>query len=218
MVIEEMGISSPIHAMPFFNNPFCLNTASVFLALVFLLLTSSCLKKNRSYLEKEGSTLTIKNDSILHLQSTDTSGNSVFEVYLHRISSNTLRKREVYFPGGSPVILEYFDHSGRLNGLRRGYYENGCLSIEEHYQSGVEHGTFRYYHPNCRIYWSTNFENGKAHGVDTTWTKDGIVKEIFKSDHGILIDTGFVFDAKGKDSIHYFFKGGKLVDSLAFKR
>ncbi|MCU0347898.1 MAG: hypothetical protein MUC59_13240 [Saprospiraceae bacterium] len=206
------------HVIPFFiNNPFCPNPTSVFLALVFLLLTTSCLKKNRSHLEKEGTTLTIKNDSILLLQSIDTSGMTVFEVYHHRISSKTLRKREVYFPDGSPVILEYFDYSGRLNGVRREYYENGYLSTEEHYRNGIKHGRFRYFHPNGQTYWSTNFEDGKAHGGDTSWTKEGIVKEIFNFDHDLVIDTGFIFNVNGRDSIHYYFKNGSVMDSTVFR-
>ena len=99
------------------------------------------------------------------------------------VKGNLHGKRIIYFPSGSPEIIEHYRH-GQIHGILEVYYENGQVeltgtytdgamngSVKKFYPDGqlkeeisfrnnIEEGPFTEYHPNGEIHWTGTYHNG----------------------------------------------------------
>ena len=73
-----------------------------------------------------------------------------------------------------------FDYYKDDNGLYQGEYKsyhNGKLLVHKYYKDDQLHGIFKSYHNNGKLYNICNFINGKEHGEDKFYNKDGSYDE-----------------------------------------
>ncbi len=101
-----------------------------------------------------------------------------------------------YYPSGA-LRSRTSIQEGRIDGLSRGFYENGQLQIEERFRAGVSHGLrtkwradgsklsagkivngvfdgkFVKWHPNGTISQEISMKEGQAHGVSKSWDEEG---------------------------------------------
>lgn len=155
-------------------------------------------------------------DSLIMVEQLDTFGITTFTVYVKGIKDSNKRKREIYFPEGQILSREYFNQKGELNGSIKEYYQNGCLSAKAQYVHGMKNGRSVFYYSDCSIQRAVEYKGDMVDGYDSIWAESGSLKEVFKYSKNTLIDTGYIFDREGRDSIKYIFDQGVLIDSIHF--
>jgi antitoxin component YwqK of YwqJK toxin-antitoxin module len=144
-------------------------------------------------------------DSVRHGQSLTyyDNGKDIFLKENYR-KGNLHGERIIYFPNGSPEIVEHYRH-GRIHGALKAYYENGQLELSGMYTDGtmngtlkkfypggqlkeevsfannIEEGPFTEYHPNGNIHWTGTYRNGDNEvGELKEFDEDGLlVKKMF---------------------------------------
>tara|TARA_R110002049_G_scaffold231823_1_gene404402 strand:- start:3847 stop:4548 length:702 start_codon:yes stop_codon:yes gene_type:complete len=96
------------------------------------------------------------------------------------------------------LILEHFDDSGRLDGERFVYYENGEVAEEQNYKEGKLDGVSKWYSENKIILKEFIYVDGELHGVAK-----------FFNPKGELLVEGQYKRGK-KDGIWKYYENGKL--------
>ncbi len=95
------------------------------------------------------------------------------------------------------LVYEKQEKDGKQNGLFRGYYENGSLSIEYACINELREGNYTKWHSNGKMAEQLNYHNDEPHGVFRHWDESGrrikVTSETYY--HGKLIG---IYNVNGK--------------------
>jgi antitoxin component YwqK of YwqJK toxin-antitoxin module len=78
---------------------------------------------------------------------------------------------EDYPKGARKVAIEI--HRGKVDGLSRGWFENGQEEVEEHFTAGVSQGLRTRWHANGQRKSEEHIEHGKLEGSYLEWHANG---------------------------------------------
>ena len=94
-------------------------------------------------------------------------GNAVQRMKIKSGKWKEFNKHAVLISEGSYVNNE-------KHGVWREYYDHtGSIMIEETFQHGVQHGKYRSFHPNGRVWSEGEFSNGLREGYFQVFDEDG---------------------------------------------
>ena len=90
--------------------------------------------------------------------------------------SDTLHgTRTLFFPNGSPEIVEHYEH-GTMQGLYTTYYEGGGKDIEGKYDNGVMTGVWKRHYPSGQVMETVMFADNAENGPFTEFHENGNLK------------------------------------------
>lgn len=94
--------------------------------------------------------------------------------------------RKMYFQNGNVSVERYYTNS-ISNGLEKEYYEDGTLKQKGVLISGKEDGIWEIYFPNGQLKRRTNYKNGKFDGESTTYYSTGKILSVELGQNGKII-------------------------------
>jgi antitoxin component YwqK of YwqJK toxin-antitoxin module len=98
-------------------------------------------------------------------------------------------KRE-YYDGSSELLSEYFEINGKKEGVFKGYYSNGQLSLITLYVDGKKNGESKSYYPNGKLSIIGTFIDDKENGEYKQYDYEGtLVKSCIYKNGVIESDT-----------------------------
>lgn len=62
---------------------------------------------------------------------------------------------------------------GKEHGKWQGWFENGALQFEKHFENGVPAGIWRFYYKTGKLHTEYGYEQGRQHGVFTAYLPNG---------------------------------------------
>lgn len=89
------------------------------------------------------------------------------------VKAKTLRQ---CYPSGR-LKAEWTEKDGKLDGLRRFWFESGQLFAEAEYRDGVIDGYLREWTEEGRMTLLAKAKGGEFHGDYQSWWDDGVIKE-----------------------------------------
>lgn len=107
--------------------------------------------------------------------------------------------------------LKWNYENGVLNGVSKGYYENGNLKYEQNYKNGILDGKMKLYYENGKIEVDGNYKNGKAEGVWKSYYEDGKLKGEGKFGNGNREGVWKKYSEDGKVIQEENFKNGEKI-------
>ena len=102
------------------------------------------------------------------------------------------------------LILENFDHLGKLSGERLVYYENGQIAEKQHYISGDLNGEVVLYSEKGVVLKSFVYEKGELHGIS----------KIFNGKGELLIEGAYKLGKKY--GVWKYYENAKLKEEKRF--
>ncbi|MDY0089049.1 MAG: hypothetical protein RBR78_01650 [Flavobacteriaceae bacterium] len=88
-----------------------------------------------------------------------------------KVSEGWVRNREYdgewrYYHYNSPAIMTLENYkNGKLEGVRKVFYEGGAIAEEAVYKDGIKNGSYKKYSENGVVLEESNFKNGEYDGV-----------------------------------------------------
>ena len=73
------------------------------------------------------------------------------------------------------MIEENYGNDGKLEGLRKVFYENGVIADQTNYKNGKLNGEAKWFSENEKLIKIANYENGEFHGDYVSYDKEGQV-------------------------------------------
>lgn len=124
------------------------------------------------------------------------------------ITVNKLKEGEwKYYHKSSSVIMTIENYSkGKLNGVRKVFFNDGKIAEEATYLNDKKHGSYKSYTEKGTILEASNYANGKLHGY-----------AIFRDGGGNLASEGNYKD-DAKDGVWKFYKKGKFDKEETFPK
>lgn len=88
--------------------------------------------------------------------------------------------------------------NGKIDGVRKMYYQNGKLIVERNYLQSVPNGLETEYYEDGSIKQKGIMKNGKEDGVWEIYFPNGQVKQRTKFDNGNMVDESVIYYSNGK--------------------
>jgi antitoxin component YwqK of YwqJK toxin-antitoxin module len=121
--------------------------------------------------------------------------------------------------------------NGKEHGTDTTYYRSGCLQALRTLVNGVENGQWFYYYDSTTIVaWEMNYSEGKKHGKQIFYAKNGDTTRLEFFKHGIIDGTKTTYSTNSKveKEVHYknglmdgtfkvYNPEGKIVESINYK-
>lgn len=85
---------------------------------------------------------------------------------------------------GGQRLSEIPVKGGIINGLARGWHDNGQLEVEETFVAGQSHGVRKRWYPNGKLKSEATIVKGELHGPFTEWHENGQRSISMIMDHG----------------------------------
>lgn len=134
------------------------------------------------------------------------------------------RKGDAWYFQGTPYTGEFIDYyysgrkqgtgilkNGKLEGLRKMYFQNGKVSIERHYASGIPNGTGKEFYENGVLKQKGTFINGKEDGTWEIYFPNGKIKQRSVLKDGIMEGQTTIYYSTGKVLAVELAQNGKLI-------
>jgi len=103
-----------------------------------------------------------------------------------------------HFKKKSVMALEYYK-AGKLNGVRKVFFENGAIAEETNYINGVKQGVYKKYTEKGLVLEEVTYKNNQFNGT-----------AIYRDAEGHIASQGTYTDGL-KTGVWKFYEGGKLV-------
>lgn len=124
-----------------------------------------------------------------------------------------IKRSGVYDPDNGKKIISYDDGTyseytlvnGKINGLRKDFYENGNIESEYFKLNGELNGSFKSYYSSGKLSLTGNYLNGKKHGIFVEYDEDGVKNKEIEMANGML------------NGVSKYFTGGKISFLYTFK-
>jgi antitoxin component YwqK of YwqJK toxin-antitoxin module len=107
-----------------------------------------------------------------------------------------------YYPNGR-VSGEGTLRNGQPDGYWKAWNENGTLKSEGNRKNFQLDSIWKFYSGDGQLLLEINYRNGKKDGLKTTYTDQGIIRELFKND----VKDGMT---------RYYYKDGKIMQEIPF--
>ena len=105
----------------------------------------------------------------------------------------------IYYHENSPKIMtSEFHKNGKLEGIRKVYYQSGKIAEETQYKLGIKNGYYKKYAENGVLFEESNYVNGEFNGL-----------AIFRNPQNIVVSKGMFKNGK-KSGIWEFNTNGKI--------
>lgn len=106
--------------------------------------------------------------------------------------------------------------NGRLDGLRKMYFQNGNVSLERYYKNSIPNGLEQEFYEDGSLKQKGEFINGKEEGVWEMYYPNGKVKQrnIFKN--GKMVDKSITFMSNGNEDRNELIIDGKILPDSKF--
>ncbi len=85
---------------------------------------------------------------------------------------------------GGQRLSEIPVQAGIINGLARGWHDNGQLEVEETFVDGKSDGVRKRWYANGKLKSETTIVKGELHGAYTEWHENGQMSIRMSMDHG----------------------------------
>ena len=114
----------------------------------------------------------------------------------------------IYYHNKSKVVMteEFYDHKGKLEGLKKTYYLSGQLAQQENYSSGILVGESKWFSESGKVIRVFNYQNGELHGPAKIYDVKG------------NIEMEGVYQNDRRHGIWKFYKNGKFDKEKDFTR
>lgn len=148
-----------------------------------------------------------RSDDIKRIPSTHQMENKNGVLYFNNIphSGNFID----YFYNGKKEREGVLKH-GTLEGLQKGYSQNGTLVVEREYKGGIPHGIEKHYYPDGILKQKGVFSDGKEIGVWEMYYPNGQVKQKSIFNKGVMDGESVAYYSTGKILATEVAKNGKL--------
>ncbi len=146
-------------------------------------------------------------DSIKRIPSTNNMDRKNYKWYLKNSSNAYSGKFIDYYLDGKKQGEGIFKN-GKVNGLRKMYFQNGQISMERVYSSGVENGFEKEYYEDGTIKQKGVFLNGKENGTWEMYHPNGQLKQRTTFDYGKMDGESISYYSTGKIRSTEKFKKG----------
>lgn len=101
--------------------------------------------------------------------------------------------------------------NGKLDGLRKMYYQNGKLSEERYYTNSISNGLEKEYYKDGTLKQKGEFINGKEDGIWETYFPNGQVKQRTNLKNGIVNGESTIYYSTGKILSVELGENGKII-------
>lgn len=101
--------------------------------------------------------------------------------------------------------------NGKVDGLRKMYFQNGKVRVEKYYKDGIENGIDKEYYEDGSLEQKGEFANGKEEGTWESYYPNGQVKLRSSYKEGEVFDTATRYYSTGKIKEKVFIKNGKIT-------
>lgn len=131
------------------------------------------------------------------------------EVWLYKDSAYNGKFIDYYYSGkkqGEGILI-----NGKLDGLRKMYYQNGLLSRELYYTNSFPNGLDKEYYEDGSLKQKGQFVDGKEEGVWESYYPNGQIKLQNKYKNGEVHDIAIRYYSNGKIIEKVFIKNGKVT-------
>jgi antitoxin component YwqK of YwqJK toxin-antitoxin module len=95
------------------------------------------------------------------------------------------------------LLREIYNHNVTVekvpNGIKKTYYPNETIEIEQSFENGLPNGQKTVYYPNGRIMINENYENGQREGNSIWYDRKGRVERNLKFSNGHPVDTCYYY-------------------------
>jgi antitoxin component YwqK of YwqJK toxin-antitoxin module len=108
--------------------------------------------------------------------------------------------------------------NGKVDGLRKMYYQNGNLLRELYYNNSVPNGLDKGYYEDGSLKQKGEFLNGKESGIWESYFPNGQVKLQSNYKNGEVCDTVIKYYSNGKIREKVFIKDGKVTPDFSLKK
>ncbi|MEP6834116.1 MAG: hypothetical protein ABJB74_12010 [Gemmatimonas sp.] len=147
-------------------------------------------KSNRAVVESTSSRLTEVNGVVLLNQ-------QPFNGHVYEHFDGGVLKRDANY------------RDGKLNGVTRGWHENGQVDYARTYSAGLEEGTHKGWYENGGRRFEYHFRNGVSEGVSKQWYRNGKPYTLFHFTNGQEAGQQQMWDTEGKLRANYVIREGR---------
>lgn len=109
-----------------------------------------------------------------------------------------LQAHREHYPSGM-LKTEWTEKDGKLEGMRRFWFENGQLFAEAEYRDGLTNGVIREWTEDGQLTLLATCKDGKLDGHYQSWWDDGVPKE-----------DGFYLQGRSQKGYRWFRPNGEL--------
>ena len=101
--------------------------------------------------------------------------------------------------------------NGKLEGIRKMYFQNGNISVERNYTNSISDGLEKEYYEDGTLKQKGVFINGKEDGIWETYFPNGQVKQRTNLKNGIVDGESTIYYSTGKILSTELGKNGKII-------
>ena len=101
--------------------------------------------------------------------------------------------------------------NGKLEGIRKMYFQNGKISVERNYTNSISDGLEKEYYEDGTLKQKGVFINGKEDGIWETYFPNGQVKQRTNLKNGIVDGESTIYYSTGKILSTELGKNGKII-------
>lgn len=116
-----------------------------------------------------------------------------------------------YYDNGQKSWEQAHNREHQADGPGRGWYRDGALRYEIHYQSGLAEGRWTHWHPGGKKQLEENWVAGKQDGSHIAWYENGRKKSEQNFKAGALDGPDLAWDDTGKLAYHHEYRNGVVV-------
>lgn len=120
------------------------------------------------------------------------------------------------FPDGAKRIAIEIS-GGKPHGVSRGWYENGQLEVEEHFERGVSHGPRKRWFSNGAVKSEAQVVDGKIEGIFTRWHENGRKAAVARMVDGLPDGVSEAWHESGRPKSRVVLKKGEVIEREFFE-
>lgn len=108
--------------------------------------------------------------------------------------------------------------NGKVDGIRKMYFQNGTLSNELHYSNSIPNGLDKAYYEDGSLKQKGEFVNGKEEGIWESYFPNGQVKLQNNYKNGEVYGTAIKYYSNGKIREKVFIQNGKVTPDSSLEK
>jgi antitoxin component YwqK of YwqJK toxin-antitoxin module len=171
--------------------------------------TAACVNKHTEELETKRVVVVKKNWDGSHFEPPTSMTKYFCEV------AEKVAEKDYYLPSGKLKEERYYKN-GKLDGVRRKYYEDGKLRHESSYKNGEQDGYNRGYHENGKMSWEWFRQDGEKEGVEKDYYETGTLRLETPYKAGKKEGTKKWYDKKGRLKKTVEYKSSEAISGACY--
>lgn len=110
---------------------------------------------------------------------------------------DTCQKKTEYYSNGKIYSIACYNDSGKPEGIKTRYYENGIIMEKSFFFNGVQDSTYQYFEKDGTLLMESSYKVGKKEGIEIWYFSNGRIQKKIGYQNGVQAGTATYFYSNG---------------------